>query len=159
MITPVIASFGLGSAELLVIVLIAFLLIIPFAILPAMLSYVLLDRIPPEHQKQSPGLALLLIIPLFSVIWAFFVYPRISDSLQSYFRSRGENAGDCGRSIALATCICSACSIVPFVGMLTGLAALVLLIVFFVKAFELTGRIQKTIGQPVVPPSIPSTPA
>jgi ABC-type bacteriocin/lantibiotic exporter with double-glycine peptidase domain len=107
-----------GSSELIVICLLAFLFIIPFAILPAILSYILLDRVPPEHRQQNPGLAFLLVIPVFSVIWAFFVYPKISDSLRSYFVSQGEDPGDCGRSIALATCICSACTIVPILGIL-----------------------------------------
>jgi ABC-type phosphate transport system permease subunit len=150
-----IAAF-LGSAELLVICVVAFFLLIPFAILPAILSYILLDRIPPEHRQQDSGLALLLLIPVFSVIWAFFVYPKISDSLRSYFASRGEDAGDCGRSTALAACICSACTIVPFVGLLAGLAALVLLIIFFVKAFDLSGRIQRVAA---VPPTTPLPPA
>ncbi len=151
MITPVLAALGigtigLGSSELVVILVIAAFLLIPFALLPAILSFLLLNRIPAEHRKQEPGLAFLLIIPLFSIIWAFFVYPRISDSLRSYFASRGQDRADCGRGIAIATCVCIACSIIPIVGMLSGLAGLVLLIVFFVKAFGLTGEIQKSLS-------------
>jgi hypothetical protein len=84
------------------------------------------------------------------------VYPKISDSLRSFFVSRGEDPGDCGRSIALATCICSACTIVPILGIFAGLAALVLLIIFFVKAFDLSGRIQRVAS---VPPAAPLPPA
>lgn len=152
MITPCFAALGLGSSELVLVLLIV-LMIVPFALLPAILSFVLLGRIPAEHRKQEPGLAFLLIIPVVSVIWAFFVYPRISESLQSYFASRGENRGDCGRKLAMATCICAVCSIIPLLGIVAGLAALVLMIIFFVKAFELTGQIQKTIPS-TTPPAV-----
>lgn len=156
MLTPTVAAFGFGSAGFL---LVGFVMYVVFGVLPAILAYILLDRIPEEHRQQSPALALLLLIPLFSLIWAFFVYPRISDSFQSYFNSRNEQAGDCGHSIALATCICAVCSLIPVVGMLAGLAALVLLVVFFVKAFDLSGRIERATTQPTVPPISPSSPA
>jgi hypothetical protein len=138
------AMLGLGGPELLVIATIVAMLLIPLValwILPAIFSYVILSRIPPEHRKQDPGLALLLLIPLFSLIWAFFVYPRIADSLKSYFASRSAtNVGNCGRDLALATCICGACVIVPF----AGFAALILMIIFFAKAFDLSRRIGRT---------------
>jgi len=61
-------------------------------------------RIPPAHRKLTPGSVWLLMIPLFSALWVFFVYPRISDSFESYFRSKGERA-ETGRGMALAYCV------------------------------------------------------
>lgn len=131
----IFAAYGLG---------LVLLLAIAFMAIPAILAAVVLSRVPPEHRKQSPGLAFLLLIPLFSLVWMFFVHPRVADSLKSYFTAKGDTSvGDCGHTLALWLCICGACSIIPFVNMFAGLAALVLLIIFYVKAFELSGRIQR----------------
>jgi hypothetical protein len=132
-----LGMFVFSGAELF-IVAIVLLFIFPLWIVPAILAYFALDRIPPEDRKQDPALALLLLIPLFSLIWAFFVYPRISASLESYFARRGDRSeGDCGRSLALVFCICS---LIPFVH----IVALICMIIFFVKIFGLTGKIERT---------------
>lgn len=100
-------------------------------------------RIPPEHRKMEPGMVWLLLIPCFSLVWNFFVFPRLSESYLSYFTAQGRtDVGDCGRGVGMAYAICCACSIIPYLGILAGLAALVLLIVYLVKAFELKDQIQ-----------------
>jgi hypothetical protein len=131
-----LAFLDLGGSEL-VIVMIILCFLVPISIVPAILAYFALDRIPPEDRKQDPAMALLLLIPLFHLIWAFFVYPRISASLESYFARRGDRSeGDCGRSVALVFCICS---LIPFVH----LVALVCMIIFFVKVYALTEKIER----------------
>ena len=100
------------------------------------------NRIPAEHRKMEPAMVWLLLIPCFSLVWNFFVFPRLSESYQSYFAARGRvDVGDCGRGIGMAYAICCACAIIPYLGILAGLAALVVLIVYLVKAFELKGQI------------------
>ncbi len=99
-------------------------------------------RIPAEHRKMEPGMVWLLLIPCFSLVWNFFVFPRLSESYLSYFTSKGRtDVGDCGRGIGLAYAICSACSIIPYLGIIGGLAGLVLLIIYLIKAYELKGQI------------------
>lgn len=84
----------------------------------------------------------LLLIPCFNLVWNFFVYPKLADSYKAYFDSVGRpEVGDCGKGIGLAYCICVACSIVPYIGVLPALAALVLWIIFLVKAKELRDMI------------------
>jgi hypothetical protein len=101
-----LGMIGFGGGELLLLALIGF--IFPLWIIPAILAYFALERIPVEDRKQEPALALLLLIPLFSLVWAFWVYPRIAASLESYFSRRGDRSvGDCGRTLALVFCICS----------------------------------------------------
>jgi hypothetical protein len=140
---PIVAAFGLGTTELLLIVTI-FGIFAAISAIPAILAFVVLSRIPPEHRKQEPGLAFLLLIPLFSMVWAFFVHPRVAASLQSYYATKGDaSVGDCGASLALWLCICSIVAIVPLVSFVAGPAALVLLIIFYVKAFDLSSRIGK----------------
>ena len=108
----------------------------------AFLLYTCLARVPQEYRKMEPGLVFLLIIPLFNIIWNFFVFLRIPESYQAYFASQGRtDVGDCGRSIGLWLSICVACSIVPCVNYISGPASLVLLIIFLVKIFGLKSQI------------------
>ena len=138
-----IAALMLGGSEILLIFFLCGLFLV-LAAVPAILAFAVLSRIPAPYRKQEPALAFLLLIPLFSLIWAFFVHPRVAESLKTYFTAAGDvSVGDCGGSIAMALCICSVCSIIPFFGWLAGLASLVLLIVFYVKAFELSARIPR----------------
>ena len=86
-----------------------------------------LEKIPPRFRRQEPGMVWLLLIPLFTFVWAFFVYPKIADSFKAYFDSVGRtDVGDCGRDLALIYCILA---VIPYVG----LAALILLILVLVK--------------------------
>jgi len=141
---PIFAvMFGLGLPELLVITMILSTLLV-FAAVPAILAYLVLSRIPPQFRKQDPGMSFLLLIPLFSVVWNFFVHPKVAESMKAYFDAQGPHTyGDCGGSLALWLCICGACSFVPLLGLFAGIAGLVLMIVFYVKAFELSARIPK----------------
>jgi hypothetical protein len=145
MINPIFAGvMGLGGAELMIIIVILGVLFV-FTAIPAVLAYLVLSRIPPQFRKQEPGMAFLLLIPFFAVVWNFFVHPKIAESLKAYFDSQGTHPnGDCGGSLALWLCICGAASFVPFLGFVAAIAALVFLILFYVKAFELSARIPKT---------------
>jgi len=133
-----------GIPELAIILTILGVVLLLGAV-PAILAFVVLSRIPPQFRKQEPGLAFLLLIPLFSLIWTFFVHPKVAESLKAYYDAQGPHAhGDCGGTIALWLCICSVCTIVPVLGSCLGLAALILLIVFYVQAFQLSAGIRKT---------------
>jgi len=109
-----------------------------------------LKAVPEEHRKQEPGLVWLLLIPCFPVVWNFFVYPKVSESFESYFASVGRtDVGDCGKTLALVYCILVAASAVvgfiPYVNVLNcflGIANLVLWIIFLVKAAGLKSEIR-----------------
>ncbi len=45
------------------IVLVILCFLVPISIVPAILAYFALERIPPEDRKQDPAMALLLLIP------------------------------------------------------------------------------------------------
>lgn len=125
----------------------------------AFICYLLSDalkRLPPEFRKQEPNMVWLLMIPLFSLVWNFFVYPKISESYQAYFAAQNGNIPngnpnlnyqntmiqqDTGQGIGLAYCICCCCGIIPYLGACIGLAALVLLIIYLVKLSGLKAQI------------------
>lgn len=133
------------------VVLIVLLVTLAISVIICVLLYKCFQAVPPEHRKQEPGLVWLLLIPCFNIVWNFFVFPRLSDSYQSYFAAIGrKDVGDCGRNIGLAYSICVACSVIPYLNTFTGLASLVLLIIYLIKAWDLKNQIQS--GAPAQPP-------
>lgn len=119
-----------------------FLVMLAINIFVCFLLYKDYQRIPQQFRRLEPGLVWLLLIPCFSLIWNFFVFPRLGESFKQYFDSAGQtDVGDAGTTLGWAYAICSACTLIPYAGIVAGLAALVILILFLVKANELKNRI------------------
>jgi sugar phosphate permease len=91
----------------------------------------------PQNRAVSPGEVWLSLIPLFNLVWQFILVSRIADTLDREFQSRGGPQSavpdDYGRGIGTTMCILSVVSIIPYLGILTGLAGLVCFIVYWVK--------------------------
>jgi len=116
------------------------------SIVVVFLVYTDFQRVPSAFRKLEPSLVWLLLIPCFNLVWNFYVFPGLADSFKAYFDSVGDSSvGNCGRDVGLGYAICTAASVIPFVGCLTGIVTLVLLILFLVKANELKNRIPITI--------------
>ena len=117
-----------------------------------LICYVLsgfLKALPPEFRLMEPGLVWLMLIPCFNLIWIFFVYTRIARSYQNFFRAQGRfDMGDCGESIGLWYCICVLLSVIPCVGVIASVAALILMIIYFVKLLGLKSQVQAHLAQP-----------
>lgn len=110
-----------------------------------------LARIPAEHRKQEPGLAWLLLIPCVDVVWKFFVWPKVAESFQSYFVSKGRTEfGDCGAQLATIYCgigvvtlILGCVGQIPIVGLVAlinlplAILALVLFVLLIAKFLQL----------------------
>jgi hypothetical protein len=119
-----------------VVISLAILIVILF------LLYGCYARIPERHRQMEPWQVWLLLIPLFNLVWNFFVYPKLGKSYQSYFAEQGRtDVGDCGEQVGLWYAICSALACIPCVNYIAGPAALVLLIIFLVKVLSLKGQI------------------
>lgn len=137
-------------AGMMVIIVIAFLIGLAIAVVLLYLIFSCFQRIPPQHRQMEPWQVWLLLIPLFNLVWNFFVYPKLARSYQSYFTEQGRtDLGDCGEQLGLWYAICAAAAtvvgIIPCLGMIlgpvAGIAALVLWIIFLVKALTLKGQI------------------
>lgn len=124
------------------------------ALLPAIAAFAVLSRVPQAYRKQEPWTAFLLIIPLFSVFWAFAVHPKVADSLRAWAASAGETRrGSCGKPLAVGYCVCSIMVLVPILGWIVALFGLVLLAIFYVRAFSISSNIGPSIVLP--PPPLP----
>ncbi len=146
-------SGALAEGIVLIVALVGLLVGLGISALIAWFLSTCLKRVPPEFRKQEPGMVWLLLIPCFNLVWNFFVHPKLAQSYQAYFASIGRtDVGDCGYGIALAYSIATVCCLVPILNYLAGLATLVLLIVWLIKASELKNAIP-------VDPSAALTPA
>lgn len=125
-----------GATEIILIVFVVFGIL---GILP-MIFYLLtlqntLHEVRFENRKMQPGQVWLTLIPLFGIIWQFVVVNNIADSLKSEFQQRNLKIGEDkpGHSIGLTFCILACCSIIPFLGILTSIAAFICWIIYWVK--------------------------
>jgi MFS family permease len=96
-----------------------------------------LERCAPQNRTVPAGQVWLSLIPLFNVVWQFILVSRIAESLRREFASR-ETAfpapgDDYGKNLGTAMCALSLSSIVPFLGILTGLAGTVCWIVYWAR--------------------------
>lgn len=149
------AAIAVILSVMLTIALVTMAVALAINIAICALLHACLARVPPQHRKMEPGLVWLLLIPLFNLVWNFFVFLRLPESYQSYFAAQGRtDVGDCGRGIGQWYAICAVLTVVPCVSSLASAAAIVLLIIFLVKAFDLRGQIpiEATAPPPAAPP-------
>src|SRR3989442_14505671 len=65
-----------------------------------------LSRVAPRNRLMEPGLVWLSLIPIFNLIWSFFIATWVPDSLRNEFQDRGRDDGsDYGKRIGLARAI------------------------------------------------------
>jgi hypothetical protein len=101
-----------------------------------------LRAVSPKNRGLSPGLVWLDLIPFFNLAWNFVVVIQVSQALKRELEERGiKDCGDCGYAIGLAMSILWICAIVPLLGGLMWVAAVVLWILYWVKVVELKDRL------------------
>ena len=106
-----------------------------------------LSRCDPSSRTMVPGQVWLNLIPIFNLIWPFFVVNAISESLHREFTRRGMvEEPQPGRSLGMALAILAVISVVPILGFVTGIGALVCWILYWIK---IAGYSEK-IAQPFV---------
>lgn len=134
------AAVAAGFGIVAIVCLVAFLLPFIFYLISMQKA---LSRVAPDRRTMTPGLVWLMLIPLFGLVWQFFVVVNVCKSLKKEFEARGIAAsGDSyGWPIGLTMCILFCCGIIPFLGILASLAGLVLWIIWWVKVAGYSGRI------------------
>ena len=84
-----------------------------------------------------------MLIPLFSLVYAFILYPKISASVKKELESREmDTEGDGAKNLGLALAITGALSLIPVIGGLAGLANLVIFIMWWVKTAGFKNKFQ-----------------
>jgi hypothetical protein len=123
-----------STAGFLLIGLVAFaILLIPtiFYLLTLQKAF---NRCSPENRAMNPVLVWLMLIPLFNMIWHFMIVLNMSKSLAAEFQKRGlTEEPKPGQNLGLAMCILFCTGIIPVLGMIGSVGALVCWILYWVK--------------------------
>src|SRR4051812_14812060 len=144
----------LGFAELFVIFFIIFLAVLIPTIFFMIAQQETLKAIRPENREMSPGEVWLQLIPIFNLVWMFIVVTRISNSIDREMASTQNFSFEDNQyvtgyvsserptyQIGIAYCVLSCCSIIPFLGWLASIAALVCWITYWVKLADYKKKI------------------
>ena len=93
-----------------------------------------------EENRDVPAVnAWLLLIPFFSIVYAFIFYPKICSSLKKEYGARGwDSSSDFGKNLGLVMAILGVVAIIPIQALkgIAGLASLVIFIIFWVKMYN-----------------------
>ena len=92
----------------------------------------LMKSIKEENREVPPSNVWLMLIPVFNLIYAFILYPKISASVKKELESRGLE-GDGSKNLGLALAITGALGIVPVVNSISGIVNLVIWIIWWSK--------------------------
>lgn len=86
--------------------------------------------IPPRDAKTTPGKAIgFMFIPFFNLYWNFVAIHGLAQALNAERRRLGVRDAEVSEGMCLAYCILVCCSIIPYLGIFTGLAALVIWVI------------------------------
>lgn len=108
-----------------------------------------LNRCSPECRAMNPGMVWLMFIPLFNMVWHFFIVLNLAKSLGCEFSKRGiAEEPKPGQTLGLVMCILACCGIIPLLGILASLGGLVCWIIYWVK---IAGFSAKLAAPPAVP--------
>lgn len=97
----------------------------------------LLDAIKPENRAMEPGLVWLNFIPIFNLGWLFYTVIKISESLGAELAERGlDNPDEGGKVLGLVLAGTVVGGLIPLLGGISSLAALVVGIIYWIKMVE-----------------------
>jgi hypothetical protein len=136
--TPSVAA-GLGMMTIALVVIA--IMLVPFVFYCLSLQKAL-NRCAPECRAMNPGMVWLMFIPLFNMVWHFFVVMNVAKSLGCEFQKRGiAEDPKPGQQLGMIMCILICCGIIPFLGILCSLGGLVCWILYWLKIAGYSNRI------------------
>jgi len=102
----------------------------------------LLSRCAPRNRTMEPGQVWLNLIPCFNLVWQFITVIRIAETLDREYEDRGWRAeGDFGKGLGITYLCLNLAGIIPYIGVLFGLGALVCWIIYWVKMAGFSKRL------------------
>ena len=95
-----------------------------------MLLYELWCTVQDGRAESTSGKAIgFLFIPFFNIYWQFVAIWGLAKDLNRYSREHNIAAPEANESLALTVCILNCCGIIPYVGFLTAIAGLIIMII------------------------------
>jgi hypothetical protein len=131
-----------ANAGIMMVFLIGFAIFLIPAIFYCLTLQKALNRCAPENRAMAPGMVWLIFIPVFALVWQFFVVINIAKSLGAEFQKRGiAEEPEPGKKLGLIMCILACCSIIPLLGILCSIGALVCWIMYWIKIAGYSAKI------------------
>jgi hypothetical protein len=117
-------AVGLVTLAVLLLIMVFYLLTLQKA----------LTRCAPENRAMAPGMVWLQIIPLLGMVWQFFNVINIAKSLGAEFQKRGmAEDPEPGKKLGLVMCILVCCTVIPILGLLASIGALICWVMYWIK--------------------------
>lgn len=123
-----------GPAALVFVIIFLFVVLFPFVFYLMTLKSVI-KEIGPENRKMPPDHVWLTLIPIFGIVWQFFIVIKMAESLKLELKKRNVYAIEekPGYKIGIAYCILFSCSIIPGIGILMTFAGFACWIIYWIK--------------------------
>lgn len=121
--------------------------------------------IQPHNRSIAPGEVFLQLIPLFGMVWQFFVVTRLSDSIRRELGERtftfeapvsnNEQYIRPTYRIGITYCVLFCCYIIPFIGSFAFLAGMVCWIIYWVQLWNYKKKLEQKRYFSTSPPPVP----
>lgn len=128
-----------------IIVVFALMIIIVLTIVAVQIFFLLtlhrcMKKVSPENRAMEPGMVWLNLVPVLNLGWIFYTVIQIKESLLKEFADRELPSSyvDGTYKMGLTYAILGACSAIPYIGILPGLAAVVFWIIYWVQIIKLS---------------------
>jgi len=123
-------AVGMGLCITCIGAIIGIPVLIAGVVFHMMLLYKLWCVVQDGRAESTPEKAIgFLFIPFFNIYWQFVAIWGLSKDLNRYSRAYGIVAPEASESLALTVCILNCCSIIPYLGMLTAIASMIVAII------------------------------
>lgn len=120
----------LVAGAVLSIVFIGLAGIIAAVVFQCLILHKLWSMIPPEKAQTTPGKAVgFLFIPFFNFYWIFVAFLGLAKALNEELRGEAIADKEVSEGLCLTSCILACCSVIPYLGILVGLANMVVTII------------------------------
>lgn len=124
--------------SVLTITIIGAILGLPILIAAAVIFYIMLfkcwNQIQDGHQNTTPGKAVgFMFIPFFNLYWLFVALHGLAQNLNAYCERHGISAPRVNEGLAMTLCVLILCTLIPYVGLLVGIAVIVIAIILYAQ--------------------------
>ncbi|WP_430402372.1 hypothetical protein [Fluviicola sp.] len=105
----------------------------------------LLKECDQSNLQMPPVNVWLMFIPFFSIVYAFIMYSKISESVKREFESRNApQSGDYLKTLGMVMAVLGVVGLIPLDALkgIAGLASLVIFIIYWVKAAEMKNKLR-----------------
>lgn len=132
----------IGAGAPLVLVVVGILPLIAGVIIQHVLLYRFWSVIQDGKPRTTPGAAVgLCFVPFFDFYWLFVAVAGLATDLNAYCDAKGISAPRCSRQLAIAYCVLLVCGVIPYVGLITVIPAIVIGIILWKQFVETAVRI------------------